>query len=71
MHGHAPDGATRAVRGFVAVSYPIARGTVAMYYPEGNALVGLDAMDEESGTPSYKSIPVKLQASGKVADLAA
>ena len=71
MHGHAPDGATRAVRGFIAVSYPIARGTVAMYYPEGNALVGLDAMDEESGTPSYKSIPVKLQASGKVADLAA
>lgn len=55
-------GLIRAVRGFTAVEYPIAIGTVAMYYPEGNCLVGLDSHDEQSGTPAYKSIPVSLKA---------
>ena len=53
--------AKRTVSGFTAVSYPIARGTVAMYYPEGNCLVGLDDHDPESGTPSYKSVPVVIR----------
>lgn len=53
--------AKRSVVGFTAVSYPIARGTVAMYYPEGNCLVGLDDHDPESGTPSYKSVPVVIR----------
>ena len=57
------EGVIRAVRGFTAVEYPIANGTVAMYYPEGNCLVGLDSHDERSGTPSYKSIPVTLRTS--------
>ena len=61
----AHDGTPRAVRGFIAVSYPIAQGTVAMYYPEGNCLVGLENFDQESGTPSYKSVPVALRASTK------
>jgi molybdopterin-dependent oxidoreductase alpha subunit len=56
------DGQVRAVRRFTAVEYPIAQGTVAMYYPEGNRLVSLDSHDEQSGTPSYKSIPVSLRA---------
>ena len=62
---HAADtrGNTRAVRGFVAVAYPIAAGTVAIYYPEGNCLVGLDSFDAESGTPTYKSVPVSLRRS--------
>jgi anaerobic selenocysteine-containing dehydrogenase len=61
------DGQVRAVRGFTAVEYPIAQGTVAMYYPEGNILVSLDSHDEQSGTPCYKSIPVALKASKPMA----
>ncbi|MCB4176753.1 hypothetical protein H7324_17570, partial [Klebsiella pneumoniae] len=30
------------------------------YYPEANVLVPLNYLDEESGTPSYKSVPVRL-----------
>lgn len=52
---------TRSVSGFTAVAYPIARGTVAMYYPEGNGLIGLDDHDPQSGTPSYKSVPVTVR----------
>ncbi len=44
----------------IAVSYEIARGSVASYYPEGNCLVPLDYIDPVSGTPSYKSIPVRI-----------
>lgn len=33
---------------------------MAAYYPEANVLVPLDYIDEESGTPSYKSIPVRI-----------
>jgi molybdopterin-dependent oxidoreductase alpha subunit len=53
--------AIHAVRGFTAVSYPISRGSAAMYYPEGNCLVGLDHYDLKSGTPAYKSIPVSIR----------
>ena len=56
-----PNG--RAVRGLVAVPYGIARGSVAMYFPEGNGLLALDEHDARSGTPGYKSIPVRLSAS--------
>jgi molybdopterin-dependent oxidoreductase alpha subunit len=59
-----PDGRPngRAVRGFVAVAFGIARGSVAMYYPEGNGLLALEDHDPRSGTPGYKSIPVRLLA---------
>ena len=57
------DGKERAVRGFVAVAYDIAEGSVAMYYPEGNALIALESHDRRSGTPAYKSVPVKIEAS--------
>ena len=43
-----------------AVVYEIARGSVGAYYPEGNCLVPLDYIDPVSGTPSYKSIPVRI-----------
>lgn len=56
-----PNG--RAVRGFVAVPFGIAPGSLAMYYPEGNGLLALDAHDRRSGTPGYKSIRVRLVAS--------
>ncbi|HEY4144494.1 FdhF/YdeP family oxidoreductase [Pinirhizobacter sp.] len=56
--------AGREVRGFVAVGYEIARGSVAMYFPEGNALVALENHDARSGTPAYKSVAVTLHAAG-------
>ncbi|AIR00875.1 CbbBc protein [Pluralibacter gergoviae] len=40
------------------VEYDISAGTVGAYYPEANVLVPLDYTDKESGTPSYKSVPV-------------
>ncbi len=33
---------------------------VGAYYPEANVLAPLDYIDQDSGTPSYKSIPVRL-----------
>lgn len=44
-----------------AIEYNIARGSVAAYYPEANVLVPLDYIDKECGTPSYKSIPVRIR----------
>ncbi|WP_354674019.1 FdhF/YdeP family oxidoreductase [Cupriavidus alkaliphilus] len=43
-----------------AIEYEIAPGSVAAYYPEANKLVPLDYIDEDSGTPSYKSVPVRV-----------
>jgi anaerobic selenocysteine-containing dehydrogenase len=57
---NAADGKRRAVDGFVAVEYDIAEGSVAMYYPEGNALIALESHDRRSGTPAYKSVPVRI-----------
>ena len=54
------DGRQRAVHGFTAVAYDIAEGSVAMYYPEGNALISLENHDSHSGTPTYKSVPVRI-----------
>jgi anaerobic selenocysteine-containing dehydrogenase len=47
--------------GLTAVAHDIARGSVAAYYPEANALVPLGYHDTQSGTPSYKSIPVRVR----------
>jgi len=60
---NAADGKRRAVDGFVAVEYDIAEGSVAMYYPEGNALIALESHDRRSGTPAYKSVPVRISLS--------
>jgi anaerobic selenocysteine-containing dehydrogenase len=48
------------LNGLTAIAYDIARGSVAAYYPEANALVPLSYHDKQSGTPSYKSIPVRV-----------
>jgi len=48
------------LNGFTAISYDIARGSIAAYYPEANCLIPLSYQDEESGTPSYKSVPVRI-----------
>jgi molybdopterin-dependent oxidoreductase alpha subunit len=57
--------------GLTAVAYDIARGSVATYYPEANALVPLTYQDEQSGTPSYKSVPVRISSSRRKPDQAA
>jgi hypothetical protein len=51
------------MRNLTAVAYHIAQGSIAAYYPEANVLVALDHYDVKSGTPSYKSTPVRLCAS--------
>ncbi|QET06371.1 FdhF/YdeP family oxidoreductase [Cupriavidus pauculus] len=43
-----------------AIAYDISPGSVGAYYPEANALVPLDYIDKECGTPSYKSAPVRV-----------
>ncbi|CAB5516716.1 Protein YdeP [Achromobacter anxifer] len=52
---------TLRLNGITAIEYSIARGSVAAYYPEANVLVPLDYIDKECGTPSYKSIPVRIR----------
>lgn len=52
-----PDSQQR-LNDITLVAYSIAPGTVAAYYPEANVLVPLHYLDKESGTPSYKSVPV-------------
>lgn len=51
----------RVLAGLTAVAYPIAKGSVATYFPEANVLVGAQEFDHESGIPAYKSIPVTLR----------
>jgi molybdopterin-dependent oxidoreductase alpha subunit len=55
------SGRVLRMENITAIEYSIARGTVAAYYPEANVLVSLDYIDQESGTPSYKSVPVRIR----------
>ncbi len=61
-----PSGAPRRLT-LTAIIYDIARGSVAAYYPEANGLVPLDYQDKESGTPSYKSVPVHIRKAAQAA----
>ena len=54
--------ATRVLRNLTAVEFEIARNSAAAYYPEANPLVALQSYDARSGTPAYKSIPVRVRA---------
>ncbi|MET3711892.1 molybdopterin-dependent oxidoreductase alpha subunit [Sphingomonas trueperi] len=64
-HGDVVDVVTgdRVLAGQTILAHPISRGSVAAYYPEANCLVPLSDIDKRSGTPSYKSIPVRLRRS--------
>jgi molybdopterin-dependent oxidoreductase alpha subunit len=53
-------GSHQRLEDITLVAYSIAPGTLGAYYPEANVLVPLNYLDEESGTPSYKSVPVRL-----------
>jgi anaerobic selenocysteine-containing dehydrogenase len=55
-----PSGESRRLTGFTVIAHDIARGSVAAYYPEANPLFPLTHHDKQSGTPSYKSVPVKI-----------
>jgi molybdopterin-dependent oxidoreductase alpha subunit len=54
------DSIERVTYGFKVVPYEIPNGVCAAYYPETNGLVPLYSRDEQSGTPTSKSVPVKL-----------
>lgn len=54
------DGITRKVFGFKLVPYNIPKGNLAAYYPETNPLVPLSSFGDGSGTPTSKSVPVKI-----------
>ncbi len=61
------DGITRRVSGFKLVPYNIPRGNLAAYYPETNPLVPLSSFGDGSGTPTSKSVPVKISLTAEVA----
>jgi molybdopterin-dependent oxidoreductase alpha subunit len=54
------DGERRA-GGFTIISYPTAAGCAAAYFPETNVLVPLDSTADVSGTPTSKSVVVRLE----------
>lgn len=54
------EGSVQRLEDITVVAYNIASGTVGAYYPEANVLVPLDYLDKESGTPSYKSVPIRV-----------
>ncbi|PWD87136.1 FdhF/YdeP family oxidoreductase [Ignatzschineria cameli] len=43
------------------VIYDIADRSVATYFPEANNLVALENMDQQSGIPVYKNIPIAIE----------
>ena len=53
-------GSVQRLEDITVVAYNIAPGSVGAYYPEANVLVPLDYLDKDSGTPSYKSVPVRI-----------
>ncbi|MDX6039959.1 FdhF/YdeP family oxidoreductase [Scandinavium lactucae] len=53
-------GSDQRLQDITVVAYNIASGSVGAYYPEANVLVPLNYLDEDSGTPSYKSVPVRV-----------
>ena len=58
VHSVAMDDAV--LKGFRVVAHDMAKGCAAAYYPEANVLMPLDGYDKQSGTPSYKSTPVRV-----------
>jgi anaerobic selenocysteine-containing dehydrogenase len=54
-------GQARVLRNLTAVAFEIARNSAAAYYPEANPLIALQHYDVRSGTPAYKSVPVRVR----------
>ncbi|MCU6480832.1 FdhF/YdeP family oxidoreductase [Arthrobacter sp. A2-55] len=55
------DGVDRRAPEFRAVAYPTPVGCAAAYYPETNVLVPLDSTADTSGTPTSKSVVIRLE----------
>ncbi len=55
----------KIIRGLTAVEYDIPAGSVAGYYPEMNRVIALNHFDRASGTPGYKSVPVRITRSSE------
>ena len=55
------DGVERRAPGFRIVGYDQPIGCAAAYYPETNPLIPLDSQAEFSGTPTSKSVVVRLE----------
>jgi molybdopterin-dependent oxidoreductase alpha subunit len=51
----------RVAENFRVIAYSTARGCAAAYYPETNVLVPLDSTAAVSGTPTSKSVVVRLE----------
>ena len=54
-------GVERRAERFRLVPYDTPRGCAAAYYPETNALVPLDSVADGSGTPTSKSVEIRLE----------
>lgn len=54
-------GTTRTAELFLAIPYATPPGCVAAYYPEANVLVPIDSFAKESGTPTSKSVVVRVE----------
>ena len=55
------DGVDRRAPGFRVVAYSTPVGCAAAYYPETNVLVPLDSKADISGTPTSKSVVIRLE----------
>ncbi|MFT4229802.1 MAG: FdhF/YdeP family oxidoreductase [Microbacterium sp.] len=55
----------RRAEAFRIVAYDTPRGNAAAYYPETNVLVPLDSTADVSGTPTSKSVVVRLEHRGR------
>ncbi len=51
----------RRAEAFRVVAYQTPEGNAAAYYPETNVLVPLDSVADVSGTPTSKSVVVRLE----------
>jgi molybdopterin-dependent oxidoreductase alpha subunit len=61
LHSEWKDGVDRVAEHFRVISFPTARGCAAAYFPEANSLVPLDSQADRSGTPTSKSIVLRLE----------
>jgi molybdopterin-dependent oxidoreductase alpha subunit len=52
----------RRAANFRVVAYPTTPGCAAAYYPEANVLIPVNSVADESGTPTSKSVVVRLVA---------
>jgi anaerobic selenocysteine-containing dehydrogenase len=57
------QGKQRHAPAFMLAPYPIPRGCTATYFPEGNSLVPLDSVADQSNCPTSKSVIVTVAAS--------